>query len=185
MALVESLPAVLGSTPPYFELEDCCGSMVSIQDIECVRGLLVTFICNHCPYVIAKIERIVETMESLRRIGFGSVAIMPNDFTKFPDDSPENMKKFKEKYKLPCRYLVDKTQEVAEAYSVQCTPEFYLYKRSERTGFLNLAYHGRLDSGGKENNPDDVPELYNAATSADVTGIQHPSIGCSVKWIRS
>lgn len=185
VVLMESLQGLIGSAPHYFKLSDAQGSLVSIDDVIGENGLLVAFICNHCPYVVAKIERLVETMNKLARLKIGSVAIMSNDFSRYPDDSPERMVAFKEKYRLPCPYLVDLSQDVAKVYGVQCTPEFYLYTKDQQ-GSAGLSYRGRLDSGGKDNNSDDVPELYNAAL-ASVQGRavemkQYPSIGCSIKW---
>ena len=184
MVLMNSDSIDLGSLLMDFSLPDVDGSVYSAQDFLDSKGLLVSFICNHCPYVQAKISRLVDTIDDLKKVSVSSVCIMPNDTVAYPDDSLENMKIFKATHNLRCPYLLDESQEVARSFGAQCTPEFFLYMRD--SGAMSLKYHGRLDSGGKSNNPDDKRELYLAALEALDSGVvsyeQHPSIGCSIKW---
>jgi peroxiredoxin len=164
-----SLPGTDGKT---WTLEECRGD----------KGLLVMFICNHCPYVKAVRERIVRDTKALQDFGINSVAIMSNDPTDYPEDSFDNMKKIAHEYHFPFPYLLDKTQEVAKAYGAVCTPDFYGYNAE-----LKLQYRGRLDASRKETAPADVRrDLYEAMKQVAQTGNgpkeQIPSIGCSIKW---
>jgi len=149
------------------------------------RGLLVMFICNHCPYVKAIRERVVRDARELAEQGIGCVAIMSNDPTDYPEDSFENMKRVSEEYQFPFPYLLDETQEVAKAYGAVCTPDFFGYNAD-----LGLQYRGRLDESRKETAPDGVRrDLFEAMKQVAATGQgpseQIPSMGCSIKWIES
>jgi peroxiredoxin len=164
-----SLPGVDGKT---WTLTECRGK----------KGLLVMFICNHCPYVKAVQERIVRDAQQLQGYGIGSVAIMPNDPTDYPEDSFDNMKKVAEAFHYPFPYLYDETQEVAKAYGAVCTPDFFGYNAD-----LKLQYRGRLDASRKEAAPPDTRrELFEAMKQIAQTGRgpieQIPSMGCSIKW---
>jgi len=165
-----SLPGTDGKT---WTLEDCRGE----------NGLLIMFICNHCPYVKAVRDRIVRDTRALQDFGIKSVAIMSNDPTDYPEDSFDNMKKIAHEYHFPFPYLLDKTQEVAKAYGAVCTPDFFGYN-----GELKLQYRGRLDASRKEAAAADVRrDLFEAMTQVAQTGNgpkdQIPSMGCSIKWI--
>ncbi len=146
------------------------------------KGLLVMFICNHCPYVKAVRERIVRDTRELLSYGVNSVAIMSNDPTDYPEDSFDNMKAISDQYQFPFPYLLDESQEVAKAYGAICTPDFFGYNAN-----LELQYRGRLDASRKETAPPDARrELFEAMTQVAETGqgptVQTPSIGCSIKW---
>jgi thiol-disulfide isomerase/thioredoxin len=150
------------------------------------KGLLVAFICNHCPYVIAIIERFVTDAKRLQEQGVGVVAIMPNDFKAYPDDSPENMALFAKKHNFSFPYLVDKDQTVAKAYNAVCTPDFYGFN-----SLGELQYRGRLDDAKMQSqeqiNVDIQHELLDAmslmAKTGEETKEQMASMGCSIKWI--
>ncbi|ORU90942.1 MAG: alkyl hydroperoxide reductase [Cycloclasticus sp. symbiont of Poecilosclerida sp. M] len=151
---------------------------------ECVdeNGLLVMFICNHCPYVKSIQQRLVEDMAVLQESGIGVVAIMSNDPNDYPADSFENMQLIaKEKnYNFP--YLIDTTQQVAKDYDAICTPDFFGYNNQ-----MELQYRGRLDETGMEKNAGDVKrDLVEAMLEVAKTGKgpveQIPSMGCSIKW---
>ena len=172
-----------GWKAPSFTLNDPDGVAVSFDDVMGEQGLLVAFICNHCPYVQAIIDRLVADAKVLQAEGFGVVAIMSNDYRKVPADSPEAMKTFAQQHRMTFPYLVDETQAVAKAYGAVCTPDFFgLNAQGE------LQYRGRLDSAGM--NQDAVstrtPELLNAMRLMHSTGKgpeeQLPSMGCSIKW---
>jgi peroxiredoxin len=151
---------------------------------QCVgeKGLLVMFICNHCPYVKAVRERLVRDSRDLAALGVKSVAIMSNDPSDYPEDSFENMRRVAEQFGFPFPYLTDETQEVAKAYGAVCTPDFFGYNAR-----LGLQYRGRLDESRKETAPGDVRrDLFEAMKEVATTGKgpaeQIPSMGCSIKW---
>lgn len=146
------------------------------------KGLLVMFICNHCPYVKSIRERIVRDTRELAELGINSVAIMSNDPAEYEEDSFVNMKSVAEQFDFPFPYLIDETQEVAKAYGAVCTPDFFGYNRE-----LKLQYRGRLDASRKETAQGDVRrDLFEAMAQVAKTGKgpqdQIPSMGCSIKW---
>jgi peroxiredoxin len=167
-----SLPGVDGNS---WTLESCKGE----------KGLLVMFICNHCPYVQAVRERIVRDAHELKAMGINFVAISSNDAANYPEDSFENMQRIAEEWQLPFPYLYDESQEVAKAYGAVCTPDFFGYNAD-----LKLQYRGRLDESRKETALGDVRrDLFEAMKEVAETGQgpkeQIPSIGCSIKWKES
>ena len=146
------------------------------------NGLLVMFICNHCPYVKAIRERMVRDTRELMGLGINSVAIMSNDPQEYEEDSFENMKIISQQYDFPFPYLIDETQQVARAYGAVCTPDFFGYNKD-----LKLQYRGRLDASRKETAKGDVRrDLFEAMKLVAETGRgpedQIPSMGCSIKW---
>jgi peroxiredoxin len=147
-------------------------------------GLVVMFICNHCPYVKAVVDRIVRDAKALRELGVGAVAISSNDAATYPEDSFENMSAFARRHGLDFPYLYDESQDVARAYGAVCTPEFFGFDRDRV-----LRYHGRLDASGRQPvAPEAKRELYEAMKQVVETGHapdeQTASIGCSIKWKR-
>lgn len=169
-------------TAPDFTLKSTNGSLVKLEDCIGDHGLLVAFICNHCPYVLAIIDRLIKTCNELQNEGIGCVAIMPNDTDKYPQDSFENMIEFSKQNDLTFPYLIDETQDTARAYDAVCTPDFFGFDKNK-----TLQYRGRLDSAA--NKPADantIPELLNAMIQIKKTGTapekQIPSMGCSIKW---
>lgn len=153
-----------------------------LSDVRGKNGLVVAFICNHCPYVQAIAEKIVRDVFDLKKIGVGFVGINSNDVEAYPDDSFENMKLFAEKHNFNFPYLFDETQEVAKAYDAVCTPDFFCFDSN-----LNLQYRGRLDAAGKSDEPNAKRELFEVmeiiARGDSIDHIkQYPSIGCSIKW---
>jgi len=168
-ALDFALPGVDGKT---WTLNDCKGE----------KGLLVMFICNHCPYVQSIRERIVRDTKELKAMGINTVAIMSNDPTDYPEDSFESMKEVSAEFDFPFPYLIDNTQEIAESYGAVCTPDFFGYNAD-----LKLQYRGRLDASRKEAVADAPRDLFEAMKRVAETGNgpkeQIPSMGCSIKWI--
>jgi peroxiredoxin len=165
-----------------FALPGVDGKTWTLQDCKGEKGLLVMFICNHCPYVKAIRDRIVRDTRELRHAGINAVAIMSNDPADYPEDSFENMKKVAEEFDFPFPYLLDESQEVARAYGAVCTPDFFGYNAD-----LELQYRGRLDESRKEAAPADVRrDLFEAmkqvAESGNGPAEQIPSMGCSIKW---
>ena len=166
-----------------FSLPGVDGRLHSLADCRGPNGLLVMFICNHCPYVKAIIDRLIHDCRELRdQHGIGSVAIMSNDVTAYPDDSFANMQAWARQLDFPFPYLFDGSQQVARAYGAVCTPDFFGYNRD-----LQLQYRGRLDASGRNPGPPDAPrELFAAMREIALSGQgprqQMPSIGCSIKW---
>lgn len=171
-----------GWIAPDFDLPGTDGKRYSLASARGEKGLLVMFICNHCPYVKAIFDRIVRDTRGLRQLGINSIAIMSNDPTEYPEDSWENMVKLAKEMDFPFPYVLDDTQAVAKAYGAVCTPDFFGFDAQ-----LGLQYRGRLDASRKEAAPADTPrELFAAMQQVALTGhgpqVQTPSIGCSIKW---
>ena len=165
-----------------FKLKGVDGKMYQFDDIKGSKGTLIMFICNHCPYVIAVLDRIVRDANELSELGVGVVAICSNDSKTHPDDSYENMKIFSKKNIFSFPYLHDEDQSVAKAYEAVCTPDFFGYNSDDK-----LQYRGRLDASRKEAGPADLKrDLFDAMVQISNTGIgpvdQVPSMGCSIKW---
>jgi peroxiredoxin len=165
-----------------FNLPGVDGRNWTLEDCRGPNGLLVMFICNHCPYVKSIRERIVRDAAELKEMGVNSVAIMSNDPSLYEEDSFKNMKRVAEEYDFSFPYLVDETQEVARAYGAVCTPDFFGYN-----GDLQLQYRGRLDESRKETAPEGVRrDLFEGMKQVAETGHgpeeQIPSMGCSIKW---
>ena len=167
---------------PDFILPGVDGREWSLRQCAGEKGLLVMFICNHCPYVKAVIDRIVRDAGDLAQLGVNSVAIMSNDPAEYTEDSFENMQQIAGRLKFPFPYLFDETQQVAKAYGAVCTPDFFGYNAE-----LKLQYRGRLDESRKEAAAPNVRrDLYEAMKQVAETGRgprdQIPSMGCSIKW---
>jgi peroxiredoxin len=182
MAALETPVCDFGRPAPDFALPGVDGRVWTLHDCRGEKGLLVMFICNHCPYVKAVRERIVRDARELLDHGVRSVAIMSNDPADYPEDSFENMKRVAAELDFPFPYLWDETQAVAKAYGAVCTPDFFGYDAD-----LGLQYRGRLDASRKETAPADARrELFEAMVAVARTGRgpaeQVPSIGCSIKW---
>jgi len=171
-----------GAKAPDFKLLGVDGNTWTLQDCMGRNGLLVMFICNHCPYVKAVHGRILRDTRELMGYGINSVAIMSNDTVNYPDDSYENMQKIATEYNYPFPYLIDETQEIAKAYGAVCTPDFFGYNTD-----YELQYRGRLDASRKDTAPDGTRrDLFEALKLVAHTGHgpqdQLSSIGCSIKW---
>ncbi len=164
-----------------FDLKGVDGKRYRLNDVLGEKGLLVMFICNHCPYVKAVRERIVRDCKELEEHGINSIAIMSNDPTDYPEDSFDNMVKVAREFKFPFPYVLDETQEVAKTYGALCTPDFFGFNSK-----LELQYRGRLDASRKDTAPNARRELFEAMLQVARTGRgpeeQILSIGCSIKW---
>ncbi len=170
---------------PDFNLPGVDGRRWTRDDCMGDKGLLVMFICNHCPYVKAVIHRILRDARELAPLGIRCVAIMSNDPTDYPEDSFENMKIIAREMDFPFPYLLDETQEVAKVYGAVCTPDFFGYNAD-----LGLQYRGRLDESRKETAPEGARrDLFEAMKEVAATGHgpreQIPSMGCSIKWLEA
>lgn len=179
---VETPVCDFGWKAPTFSLPATDGKTYALADIKGARGTLVMFICNHCPYVKAVIDRIVRDAKELQAMGVGVVAISSNDAATYPEDSFDNMKRLAADEGFTFPYLYDESQQVARAYEAVCTPEFFGFDAG-----LGLQYRGRLDASRKEAGPHDLRrDLFLALRQVAETGKgpaeQIPSMGCSIKW---
>ena len=174
--------AELGFKAPPFTLPATDGKTYSLAGLKGERGTIVMFICNHCPYVKAVIDRVAADARALAALGVNCVAICSNDAVSYPEDSFASMRAFAKQHALPFPYLHDETQDVARAYGAVCTPDFFGFNDK-----LELVYRGRLDEGRTEPPPKGAKrELLDAMTLVAETGTgpatQMPCVGCSIKW---
>ena len=181
MAMTTSNMLAIGQPAANFSLPDTQGNNVSLSDYQGSKGLVVAFICNHCPYVKSIINQIILDTKELAELGINSVAIMSNDPNEYEEDSFENMKKISSDLNFSFPYLLDETQEVAKAFGAVCTPDFFGYDKN-----LGLQYRGRLNESRKESVDGAKRELFEAMKEIAISGNgprhQTPSIGCSIKW---
>ena len=179
---VETPICDFGWKAPDFSLPGVDGKTYSLNDIKGEKGTLVVFMCNHCPYVLAVLERLIRDVKDLQAQGIGVVAINANDPVQYPADSFDNMVKMANEHDFPFPYLFDESQDVARAYDAVCTPDFFGFDAD-----FGLQYRGRLDASRKETAPADARrDLFEAMSDVARTGHgpkdQIPSMGCSIKW---
>jgi len=165
-----------------FELPATDGRKLTLSDVAGPKGTLIMFICNHCPYVTGKLDRIIADSASLLELGIGVAAISANDVTSYPQDSFENMIKLAETRSFPFPYLFDETQAVARAYGAECTPDFFGFNTDGA-----LQYRGRLDAAHTGSAPaamrrDLVEAMRLIAETGEGPRDQVASMGCSIKW---
>lgn len=165
-----------------FELPATDGRRYSLDQLKGEKGTVIVFMCNHCPYVKAIIDRLIRDAKELAAQGVSMIAICSNDPLAYPADSFENMRRWAEEKGFPFKYLHDESQEVARAYGAVCTPDFFGYNAD-----LELQYRGRLDESGRHAAQEGTRrELVEAMTQVARTGRgpaeQVPSMGCSIKW---
>lgn len=182
MAKTYSTMLELGASAPQFALLDTEGELYSVADQQIDKGLLVMFICNHCPYVKHILERLVDEVRHYQKKGVSVVAINANDFVTYPDDSPAKMAALAEKLDFSFPYLVDDTQAIAKSYKAACTPDFFLFDSDKK-----LVYRGQFD-GARPGNTEAVDgnalgeAVRKLTTGDDFDFEQHPSMGCNIKW---
>ena len=166
-----------------FSLPDAHGEIWTLEKAKGENGLLIAFICNHCPYIKAILPRFVEDTRKLKEeYGINTIAIMSNDQSLYAEDSTENMIRIAEEMNFSFPYLIDETQAVAKAYDAVCTPDFFGFSSA-----LTLQYRGRFDASKKETAPEGTRrDLFEAMKQVAETGKgpleQIPSMGCSIKW---
>jgi peroxiredoxin len=174
-----------GKKAENFELKSTDNKVVSLNDIKGKNGTLIMFICNHCPYVKAVIEDIVQDCKNLEKFGIKSVAICSNDTINYPEDSFDNMIKFSKNHHFDFPYLIDETQEIAKNYEAVCTPDFFGCNNN-----LEIEYRGRIREL-KDLKPvrSGDSDLFQAMKQIAETGKgpkeQVSSMGCSIKWFNS
>lgn len=183
MALTETTALPLGFIAPDFDLIDVrTGNTTSLADVVKPKGLVVMFICNHCPYVVHVIDKLVEIGRRYENSNVGFVAISSNDVVGYPQDGPEFMKEYALELEFPFPYLYDESQEVAKAYDAACTPDFSVFDAD-----LKCVYRGRLDDSTPGNGKpvtglDLIGSIESLIAGDAQTSIQHPSMGCNIKW---
>jgi peroxiredoxin len=175
-------PLTLNTRAPDFRLPGTDGRSYAFDDIAGANGTVIVFICNHCPYVKAVIDRLVADARTLMAERIGFAAICSNDATAYPADSFAAMQRFAQAHVFPFPYLHDDDQSAARTYGAVCTPDFFGYDANRR-----LKYRGRLDEGRTAPPPSGARrELVDAMRAIAATGMapsdQVPSIGCSIKW---
>lgn len=181
---VQSSQNNLGTHLIDFSLQGTDEKYYSPTDFTDKDILVIIFMCNHCPYVKAVMDRLVSFQKKYTDKNVQLIAINPNDTVSYPEDSFENMKLFAEKHKMNFPYLIDETQETAMKYDAVCTPDIYVYDKER-----NLRYRGRLDDSWKDESKitskdlEKAVELISAGKEIDFQQI--PSMGCSIKWINS
>lgn len=170
-----------GWKAPAFTLPAIDGKIYSLDGLKGRNGTLIAFICNHCPYVIAVIGRLVRDAKDLAPLGVNTIAINSNDATQYPEDNFAGMQAFARQHSFPFHYLHDEQQAVARAYGAVCTPDFFGFNAG-----LELQYRGRLDASRKDLAPDARRDLHEAMRQVAETGRgpadQIASMGCSIKW---
>lgn len=183
MALTPSTMLPLGTLAPDFALPDTVsGRTVALGDVRGAKGILIMFICNHCPYVQHVNAELVRVARDYGPRGVGIAAISSNDAASYPADAPERMREVARQHGYPFPYLYDETQGVARAYDAACTPDFFLFDEADR-----LVYRGRLDASTPGNGRELDGADLRAALDALLAGRsppanQQPSVGCNIKW---
>ncbi|MEM1422259.1 MAG: thioredoxin family protein [Pseudomonadota bacterium] len=171
-----------GWRAPDFSLPGTDGRRASFADVAGGNGTLIIFMCNHCPYVKAILDRIIRDAKDLRTLGIGVAGICSNDADAYPADSFEKMRELAREMAFPFPYLHDESQEVARSYDAVCTPDFFGFDKDG-----GLQYRGRLDASRAQPGPADLRrDLFEAMKQVAETGhgpeAQIPSMGCSIKW---
>lgn len=170
-----------GWKAPDFSLKTPAGDSYTMSECLGDKGLLIAFICNHCPYVKAIAERLAADTQQLMNEGINVLAVMSNDYQQYPSDSPDNMLQFAIENRFQFPYLVDEDQAIARAYDAICTPDFFGFNAGGE-----LQYRGRLDDAKLGDASERTPELLQAMRAIAATGAgpveQTPSMGCSIKW---
>jgi len=182
MSRTPSTMLELGTVAPDFTLSAPDGSQYTLRDQQIKKGLLVIFMCNHCPFVIHIRARLLARIKEFQAQGIEVVAINANDYTSYPDDSPARMAEDAKTFGYTFPYLVDEDQSVAKAYRAACTPDLYLFDADRK-----LVYRGQFDSARPGNNePITGNDLAEAVTQmvqgGTISKDQRPSLGCNIKW---
>lgn len=191
MAVTASKMLALGHKAASFSLPDTEGNIISLDNYKDSKGLVVAFICNHCPYVIHIAPQLTKVAQQYQKKGIAFVAINSNDVEQYPDDDMAHMIKEKQARHYPFAYLLDETQQVAQAYSARCTPDIYLFD-----GEQHLVYRGQFDdsrptrisSGNYDSSKhratgnDLIHAMDALLDDHPIDTNQTPSIGCNIKW---
>lgn len=183
MARTPSNMLALGTSAPNFSLIDVKdGKIKSLHELRGVKGTVVMFICNHCPFVIHVNQELVNIANDYQKKGIGFIAVSSNDVENYPQDAPNLMQQVAQDLNYPFPYLYDETQKMAKDYDAACTPDIYLFDKD-----LKLVYRGQIDDSRPENGvPVTGVDLRKAINSLlngkPISENQKPSIGCNIKW---
>lgn len=183
MALTPSSMLPLGTLAPNFSLENTIDQKkVTLKEMKPAKGTVIMFICNHCPYVIHILDKLLEVTQHYQAQGINVIAISANDINDYPEDAPDKMQQLAKHKQFSFPYLYDETQEVAKAYQAACTPDFFLFDKD-----LLCVYRGRFDGATPGNGVDVTGANLNAALKNLLDGNaidskQQPSMGCNIKW---
>lgn len=183
MSLTPSTMLELDTTAPNVNLPSPDGTSYDLAQQQIDKGLLVVFMCNHCPYVLHILQKLVEQIKEYQSKGIEVVAINSNDYLQYPDDSPEKMLEIAKQFRFSFPYLLDEDQETAKSYRAACTPDIFLFDNAKK-----LVYRGQFDSARPGNNNPITGEDLNDAVAKLLVGEsvaeehQRPSMGCNIKW---
>jgi peroxiredoxin len=182
MALTYSTQIALGTPAPAFDLPGVDGAHATLDSFKGARALVVMFICNHCPYVLAILPRLVDEVKAIQALGFGVVAISSNDVAAYPEDSFDRMRVLAAERAFSFPYCHDESQAVARAYEAVCTPDFFAFNAADE-----LQYRGQFDDSRKAAAPegtrrDLLQAMHDIAATGQGPREQRASIGCSIKW---
>jgi peroxiredoxin len=184
MSVVQTPVCNFGWKAKDFSLRGVDGRNYSLADVRGPKGTIIMFICNHCPYVNAIVDRLAKEIKALQALGIGALAIMSNDPTVVPDDSFDKMKRFAAEHEFTFPYVIDETQDTARAYGAVCTPDFFGFNSNDE-----LQYRGRLNKSKTHPVNHAKRELYEAMKQVAETGSgpeDHiASMGCSIKWLHA
>lgn len=182
MVLLESKNIKKGTSMPSFNLYDTNGILKSLSQLKGLKGTVIIFTCNHCPYAKAIWGRLIKLHHKFQDHGIEFVAINPNINPDYPEDNPEKMKQLHDSFNLPFSYLIDTDQSVAKQYQAVCTPDIYLLNHDN-----SLIYHGALDNNWQNENLVTTQYLCDAITSLinkkTIEFLYPTSMGCSIKWV--
>jgi len=184
MAATATIPLPAGTKAPDFLLPDTVsGNTYSLNQLRGEKGTLLVFMCNHCPYVLHILNKLLSEAAYYKQLGISVIAISSNDVIKYPQDAPERMKELALEKNFGFPYLYDASQEVAKAYFAACTPDFFLFDAD-----LRSFYRGRFDQSNHKNNLPPTGEDLRRAADALLSGAnppagEMPSLGCNIKWL--
>jgi len=184
MGLTKTPLCEFGRKADFFKLKSTENKIIDLNMIKGSNGLLLMFICNHCPYVVATIKEIVETSKKLKKYKINSLAIMSNDTNNYPDDTFDNMILFAKKYEFDFPYVIDEDQSIAKKYGATCTPDFFGYNNN-----LELQYRGRIREFNNlkpvaNSSNELLTSMIQIAKNGIGPEIQKPSMGCNIKWFK-
>ncbi|MFC1810670.1 thioredoxin family protein [Patescibacteria group bacterium] len=181
MVLLESLNLPMGSKAHDFNLPGIDGADHSLESYNDAKVLVLVFMCNHCPYVLGVIQRLIKLQEDFKDKGVQFVAINANESDNYPEDGFDKMPDYAKDWGMNFPYLRDESQEVAKTYQAECTPDIFVFDNERK-----LAYHGRIDDNWQHEDEVTKEELRAAldalVTEKKVFEKQNPSMGCSIKW---
>ncbi len=181
MVLLESVNVPLGTPAPEFQLPGIDNETHTLDEYNRTHALVIVFMCNHCPYVQGVIGRLIALQDEFKDKNVQFIGINANESDNYPEDSFEKMSEYAKKWGMNFPYLRDETQEVAKKYNAQCTPDIFVYDNNHK-----LIYHGRVDDNWQEPDKVEVHDLRDALTAfvegKEISPVQYPSIGCSIKW---